>query len=493
MGWNGMGILAGLHGQPLDMHPAYGGALVELVAQAGMPEFAESIRLRARSVVNRHFAPFCVRAAQAGGGGEGGGGLKPGQVCFAGAVAIVPVIGPLAADAASVTDSTGERFGTTYDEVREGVDSALASPTVSAVLLYVDSPGGEAAPSYALVDYLRTVRSGDKPIGAYVATLGASAALHVAGMCTPGCLMVAPGAMMGSIGSMLPLMENSKALAEEGITVNLLLSPTKHAAGASFQPLGEADRAMLQAMVDRYGGMFVRDLADGRGVTEQRVAEWARSMPVGEEAVRMGLADAVAADLPDAVARMNAGAAAHSTPSRKYAMNLATLKSQFSAVYAEAAAEGVAAFKASDEFKAAAAAGQPATLSQLKALPGADPAFVLAQAEAGATVAQATAALCTSLGQQLAAVKAELVAASGKLAAAAESGAAPIQNKGGAVAASPSAVTGTVAERFEAAVKAEMDPAKGADRARTRATAVMKVRAANPALWKEYCDAGQPG
>jgi ClpP class serine protease len=70
-------------------------------------------------------------------------------------IAVVPVLGPLVARA----DWLSALFGAcVYGEVGEAVEAALADPSVRGVVMEIDSPGGEVAGMFDLVDRLTALR-----------------------------------------------------------------------------------------------------------------------------------------------------------------------------------------------------------------------------------------------------------------------------------------------------------------------------------------------
>lgn len=446
MNWAGLNSLRMMAARPLALCVLHANALFGLMRRMDDPTFADSIRLRTRAVVDANFRPFVDDAPSLGGPNQR---LRPGRTEQFGNITIVPVIGPLVSDAASVTDSEGNRFGTTYDEVRAGVESGLASS--AGVLLYVDSPGGEAIPSYPLVDYLLSRRDGGKPIGAFVANLAGSAGLHAAVSATRGHLTLTRSSLMDSIGTMGIFAEESKALAEAGITVNLIMSETKHAAGASFKPMTDQERARLQAEISDLGSKFVADVARARGVDTARVKEWASRAWIGQAAVDAGLADAVVADLNEAITRLSL-AAANVNPKGPSNMDPKTNAAPAVPSSPAAAPAAPAACNAAPVAAAPATPLAAATIAQIRAVCGDDKAFAFDMLEKGATLDQVKDAWIAQLTARNAALSGQAGDAANRLKAVAEMGSAPIQAR----------ATGAAAAAAAAAELTDGDP--GADK-----------------------------
>jgi ClpP class serine protease len=93
-------------------------------------------------------------------------------------IAVVPVLGPLVARGDWLTDLFG---ASTYGEVGDAVEGVLADPSVRGVLLEIDSPGGEVAGMFDLVDRLGALRQvASKPLWAVASESAASAAYAIA-------------------------------------------------------------------------------------------------------------------------------------------------------------------------------------------------------------------------------------------------------------------------------------------------------------------------
>lgn len=268
-------ILQAIHETPWAILPS---KLAEIVAVA--ERHASGLQLSAEEVA-------AVKAAA----------RKP-DARAAGAVAVLPLFGSIFPRANLMTEMSGatsaERFGTAFR-------SALADPSVVALVLDVDSPGGAVQGVPELADLIYGAR-GQKPIVAIADHLAASAAYWIATAADE--LMVTPSGEVGSIGVFAAHEDVSRALDQEGVTVNLISAGKFKTEGNPYQPLSEEARAAIQARVDDYYGLFVKAVARGRGVSVADVrGGFGEGRVVGAtEAVRLGMADKIGT-LDDAIAR----------------------------------------------------------------------------------------------------------------------------------------------------------------------------------------------
>ncbi len=277
-------ILQAIHETPWAILPS---KLAEIVAVA--ERHAAGLQLSAEEVA-------AVKAAA----------RKP-DARAAGAVAVLPLFGSIFPRANLMTEMSGatsaERFGAVFR-------SALADPSVVALVLDVDSPGGAVQGVPELADLIYGAR-GQKPIVAVADHLAASAAYWIATAADE--VMVTPSGEVGSIGVFAAHEDVSRALDQQGVTVNLISAGKYKTEGSPYAPLGDEARAAIQARVDDYYNAFTKSVARGRGVSVADVrGGFGEGRVVGAaEAVRLGMADKVGT-LDDAIVR--AARMARSTP-----------------------------------------------------------------------------------------------------------------------------------------------------------------------------------
>lgn len=198
---------------------------------------------------------------------DGAPGRPRGASGSGGTVAVVPVIGTLTQRVQAI-GSEGETRSTA--EVAAEVRAAALEPSVDAILMEIDSPGGEV---FGVPEAWASIRqsAGMKPVIAHANSVAASAALYLASAASE--LWVTPSGMVGSVGVYSLHVDMSKALEQMGEAWDFIVatdSPYKIEGNPSGPLTGEA-RAQAQREVDRYMRDFVRDLARGRSVSEKRV------------------------------------------------------------------------------------------------------------------------------------------------------------------------------------------------------------------------------
>jgi signal peptide peptidase SppA len=206
-----------------------------------------------------------------------------------GMVAVLPLIGFMSHRGGLFSLLFG---GTSTAALTADVQRAAADPTVSGLLIVVDSPGGEVAGVEELAAAIADAAT-VKRVTAVVDGLGASAAYHAISAASE--IVASPSALLGSLGVMAIHDDVSGALAEAGIKRTIVTSSRFKAEGNSAEPLGAEARAELQRQVDSFDAMMIARIAAGRRVPVDRVrADFGQGRIVmAAEAVRRGMADRV--------------------------------------------------------------------------------------------------------------------------------------------------------------------------------------------------------
>ena len=230
---------------------------------------------------------------------NGTGGRRGGNLVTPEGIAVIPVFGTLVKRAGAIEAASGLTF---YGHLEEQIMDAATDPAVRAVLLDIDSPGGEAAGVFDLSDLVYEARS-LKPIWAVADEEAFSGAYAIASAAER--LIVPRTGGLGSIGVVAVHVDRSARDAMEGFRTTTVYAG---AAKNDFNPhetLKDGARRTLQAEVDRVYALFVDTVARNRGLTADAIRATEARLFFGEDAVRAGLADEVGT-LRDALASLAA-------------------------------------------------------------------------------------------------------------------------------------------------------------------------------------------
>jgi signal peptide peptidase SppA len=214
---------------------------------------------------------------------------------MAGPAAIIQVQGTLVQKLGSVRPWSGM---TGYDGIRQNLFTALDDPKVQAIVLDIDSPGGEVSGCFDLVDTIHSLR-GNKPIWAILNDSAYSAGYAIASAADK--IYVPRTGGVGSIGVICAHVDMSQALTTAGIKVTFVTYGDTKADGHAELPLSPDALARMQADITTMGELFVETVARNRNISAATVRDTQAATYMGAKGVDIGLADEVAA--PDAAFR----------------------------------------------------------------------------------------------------------------------------------------------------------------------------------------------
>jgi signal peptide peptidase SppA len=206
-------------------------------------------------------------------------------------VAVVPIYGPIYRHSTPLNDFMAYLFGgVSVDSLTDCLREAADASDVKAIMLAIDSPGGEAAGIGELAGMIRQI-SEAKPVAAYCEAMCCSAGYYLASAAQQ--ITAAPSAMVGCIGTVICLVDDSKYQDEIGIKdvpIVSAQSPRKWPDIAT-----EGGRNEYQVIVDAMAAIFISDVAKYRGVDEAKVlADFGQGASlVGDAARKAGLVDKI--------------------------------------------------------------------------------------------------------------------------------------------------------------------------------------------------------
>ena len=212
-------------------------------------------------------------------------------------IAVIPVFGTLVKRAGAVEAASGL---TSYGHLEDRIMDAATDPAVRAILLDVDSPGGEAVGVFDLSDLVYEARS-LKPVWAVADEEAFSGAYAIASAAEH--LIVPRTGGLGAIGVVALHVDRSARDAMEGFRTTTVYAGARKNDFNPHETLKDSARQRLQSEVDRVYALFVDTVARNRGLTADAVRATEAGLFFGEDAVGAGLADEVGT-LRDALAAL---------------------------------------------------------------------------------------------------------------------------------------------------------------------------------------------
>lgn len=202
-------------------------------------------------------------------------------------IAQIPIYGTLVHRTHGLSALSGM---TSYASIRSQFNSALKNTDIHSILLEIDSPGGEVAGVFDLIDTIYNAR-GTKPIIAMINESGYSAAYGIASAADKVYLTRTAGS--GSIGVIMLHVNRSEADKKAGVTYTPIYAGSKKIDGSPHAPLSDSARETAQAVVDSMYSLFTSTVARNVGLSEQTVRKTQAGTYHGQSAVDIGLAHAV--------------------------------------------------------------------------------------------------------------------------------------------------------------------------------------------------------
>ena len=224
-------------------------------------------RLKRRLMLWRVVAVLAVVAAL--GAGLGGGGIALGRPH----VARLLVRGVITEDRA----------------LTRAVGALAADPSVAALVVEIDSPGGSVAGGESLHDAIARVAA-KKPVVAVMDGVAASAGYMIA---VPAArIFCSPATLTGSIGVLLETGDISGLLGKLGVNADAIVSGPLKDQPSFTKPLSPEGRVAMQSLVMDMYEQFVAMVAEGRHMDVARVRALADGRAyTGHQALPLGLVD----------------------------------------------------------------------------------------------------------------------------------------------------------------------------------------------------------
>jgi signal peptide peptidase SppA len=188
--------------------------------------------------------------------------------------------------------------GVDLDDIDAALAYVAADANIRNVLLVFNSPGGSVIgvpETAARVEAL----SRAKNVITFSDSVCCSGAVYIGSQASE--FYVTASTYSGSIGVIRPpILDFSEALKEQKITATIIKSGKFKDTGSMLRPITDEEKTMLQAQSDRIMGMFTTAVKSGRPKMSADAMQG--QVFFGTEAVEVGLADAVVADLNEALA-----------------------------------------------------------------------------------------------------------------------------------------------------------------------------------------------
>jgi protease-4 len=213
-------------------------------------------------------------------------------------VGLVRASGPIHLGRAGGGRLSGPSVGS--DTLGASLRAAARDPSVGAVVLRIDSPGGSYVASDAIRREVLELRGSGCPVVASMGTVAASGGYYIAMPCDA--VLASPGTITGSIGVLAGKQVIREALGRVGVRVDSEAVGTHAEMFSVHRPFTDEEWERLEAWLDRVYEDFTDKAAADRGMEVEALRAVARGRVwTGADALAHGLIDRLGG-LEDAVA-----------------------------------------------------------------------------------------------------------------------------------------------------------------------------------------------
>lgn len=191
------------------------------------------------------------------------------------------------------------------EDIMSQIRQAAKDPSVKAVVLRVNSPGGGVAATQEITRELDRLQETGKPLVVSMGDSAASGGYWVSAAADK--IFANKGTTTGSIGVIMTLQNMEELYEKIGIDFEVYKSGPHKDIGSSSREVTQEESELLQEIVDELFEEFVTVVAEGRDMPRQEVEALATGRVLtGQQALEAGLVDEIGNyyDAVDAAATM---------------------------------------------------------------------------------------------------------------------------------------------------------------------------------------------
>ncbi|MEO5359862.1 MAG: signal peptide peptidase SppA [Nitrospirota bacterium] len=171
-------------------------------------------------------------------------------------------------------------------------------PSIKAIVLSVDSPGGAVVPSQEIYEEVKKTNA-KKKVVVSMGSVAASGGYYISAPATR--IMANSATVTGSIGAYMETVNISDLMDKLGVKREVVKSAKYKDMGSLYHGLGPEERAMFQGLLDDIHHQFVEAVASGRKMPIEKAEALADGrIFTGRQALKAGLVDKIGT-LQDAI------------------------------------------------------------------------------------------------------------------------------------------------------------------------------------------------
>jgi protease-4 len=195
-------------------------------------------------------------------------------------ILLIPVNGVIVG---RVADSFGSSSYLSADHVCALLEEAMTNDNIRAVVLRIDSPGGEVVAADRIYRTVLAVREAGIPVVAQMESLAASGGYYIAAGCDY--IIANPMTTTGSIGVIMSAVKYYDLMQKIGVQTENYTSGKMKDMLSGSRPTSPEEKALVQRHIDRVYEEFVRIVAEGR---KELTVEGIKNGVIGDGRIFLG-------------------------------------------------------------------------------------------------------------------------------------------------------------------------------------------------------------
>ena len=185
------------------------------------------------------------------------------------------------------------------DDVVRELKELRDNPSVRAVVMRINSPGGVVAPTQEVHDAILRLQKAGKPVVASLGAVAASGGYYIAVAADQ--IYANPGTLTGSIGVIMQMANFEQLMKKVGVDYVVVKAGQFKDIGNPGRPMSPDERRVLQGLLDDVHAQFIDAVAAGRKLGREDVVRFADGRVFsGMQAKELKMVDALGG-LEDAV------------------------------------------------------------------------------------------------------------------------------------------------------------------------------------------------
>ncbi|MFC5455751.1 signal peptide peptidase SppA [Prosthecobacter fluviatilis] len=178
------------------------------------------------------------------------------------------------------------------DSIKQSLEQAVADTRVKAIVLRVNSPGGEVTASDIIYNAVKKAAK-SKPVVVYMDSMAASGGYYVA--CGASKIVASETTLTASIGVIIETMNYSELFGKVGLSMTAFTSGAFKDSLSGARPMREDEKAYVQNLVMQMYDRFLGIVSEARGVPKEQLKSTVADGRVvtGREALAAKLVDQI--------------------------------------------------------------------------------------------------------------------------------------------------------------------------------------------------------